>query len=164
MLSSKPIWRPGASFSLSGCSAVEHKSCQCYPCNWTLKGTLEELCLVMKFSLSGRARAISVLRGKSSYEASPLPEATWGIFPGGYLTYKGSREMGNSFQILLIGLLPEKVTVFSLPCKQQIFNDGSLYSHLNASGTSLRSGGWIVRSRALQWWWKCHGWARICDD
>lgn len=63
--------------------------------------------------------------------------------------------MGNSLQILFIVLLPEKVTVFSLPCKQQIFNDASLYSHLNASGTSLKSGGSTVRS--LQWWWNPQG-------
>ena len=46
--------------------------------------------------------------------------------------------MVNSFRVLLIGLLPEEVTVSSLPCKQQVFNDGSLYSHLNASDTSLK--------------------------
>lgn len=46
--------------------------------------------------------------------------------------------MVNSFRVLIIGLLPEEVTVFSLPCKQQVFNDGSLYSHLNASDTSLK--------------------------
>ena len=46
--------------------------------------------------------------------------------------------MVNSFRILLIGLLPEEVTVFSLPCTQQVFNDGSLYSHLNALDTSLK--------------------------
>ena len=83
----------------------------------------------------------SGLPGKSplfASESSLLLEATQGIFPGDYLAHKVFHKMVNSFRILLIGLLPEEVTVFSLPCKQQVFNDESLYSHLNASDTSLK--------------------------
>ena len=71
-------------------------------------------------------------------ESSLLLEATQGIFPGDYLAHEVFHNMVNSFRILLIGLLPEEVTVFSRPCKQQVFNDGSLYSHLNALDTSLK--------------------------
>ena len=204
MLSVEPTWRPGASFYLSGWSAVEHKNCQHYSCSWALRGTLGEPSPVVKSSPSGRTRAISVffyyflrffliwtvfkksllnllqyclcfifwfsdceacgilalspgikpvslalegkvltsgLPGKSplfASESSLLLEATQGIFPGDYLAHKVFHKMVNSFRILLIGLLPEEVTVFSLPCKQQVFNDESLYSHLNASDTSLK--------------------------
>lgn len=45
--------------------------------------------------------------------------------------------MSNSLKYFL---LPVEVTVFPLPCKQQVLDDQSLYSHLNALGTSLQRG------------------------
>lgn len=59
-----------------------------------------------------------------------------------YLAYKGSQEMSNSPKYFL---LPVEVTVFPLPCKQQVLDDQSLYGHLNALGTSLQRGRWMVR-------------------
>lgn len=50
--------------------------------------------------------------------------------------------------MLITVLLPTEAPVFFLPGEQQIFDDGSLYGHLDAPGTSLKWGGGIARREA----------------
>lgn len=77
--------------------------------------------------------------------ACPLPEATRGIFHRDYVAYKVLKWAALSSAS--VGLLPGQVAVYPLPGKQQVFEDGSLYSHLNAPGASLKWGGRMLRVR-----------------
>lgn len=126
--------RPGVLFYLTGWSAAEHKTVN--------------IILQLHFESNPR-RAIPITEPSSEGRTSPIFVCEQVFFLRGprdfccdYLANKGSHEMSDSSKYFL---LPVEVTVFLLPCKQQVLDDQSLYGHLNTLGTSLQRGRWIVR-------------------